>query len=204
MPQPSARSSGATFVSRNIASSCSSALPPPASLGCGKTKIRLHYLGDCKKVRRRDSGNATSPSFCQFRYRVLSVGYIRVSKRPPLTEGSVTRAHCGAAIARALCATFGIRSLGIVDQRGRDEAAGVHRAFFAELERLGFTEGINLEIADRRLYRACRVYYPPQPRRDLRRAAPTSADLPTIPIVAVTSDPIVAGLASSLARLGGT
>jgi putative tryptophan/tyrosine transport system substrate-binding protein len=89
-----------------------------------------------------------------------------------------------------------------------------YRAFFAELRRLGYVEGKNL-VVER---------YSGEGRSDsysdvARKAASLKPDLafaitvwmakplkeaaPTIPIVAMTSDPVDVGLVSSLARPGG-
>jgi putative ABC transport system substrate-binding protein len=88
------------------------------------------------------------------------------------------------------------------------------RAFFAELERLGFTEGHNFEVerysgegrsdsyaelAQHIVSRNPDVIFAMTTRVVQNLAKVTN----TIPIVGVTSDPVVAGLVSSLSRPGG-
>jgi putative tryptophan/tyrosine transport system substrate-binding protein len=103
-----------------------------------------------------------------------------------------------------------IASLKVEDQRiGRDPDATI---FFEELQRLGYVEGGNL-IVDRWEYQAGRleeiahevvdtkpdVISCPGTPMTLRLKAATT----TIPIVAVTGDPIRFGIISNLARPGG-
>jgi putative tryptophan/tyrosine transport system substrate-binding protein len=89
-----------------------------------------------------------------------------------------------------------------------------YRAFFGELRRLGYIEGQNL-IVERYSGEGRVDSYPEIARKaaglspDLAfaitasMAKPLEAAAPTIPIVAMTSDPIDLGLVSSLARPGG-
>src|SRR5918994_4654053 len=95
--------------------------------------------------------------------------------------------------------------------------AGAHpfyRAFFTELRRLGYVEGHNLGV-ERRSGEG-RVERYPKLAREVVCLKPdliftSGAQLPsrfkaatsTIPIVALTGDPVVLGLADSLARPGG-
>ena len=95
--------------------------------------------------------------------------------------------------------------------------AGAHpfyRAFFTELRRLGYVEGHNLGV-ERRSGEG-RVERYPELAREVVGLKPdliftSGAQLPsrfkaatsTIPIVALTGDPVVLGLADSLARPGG-
>jgi putative ABC transport system substrate-binding protein len=97
------------------------------------------------------------------------------------------------------------------------EAAGnpFYRAFFQELRRLGYIEGRNLVVA--RHSGEGRTEHYAELAREVVRAEPDvivtassrmvlsfQAASSTIPIVAITSDPVAFGIAASLARPGGT
>jgi len=89
-----------------------------------------------------------------------------------------------------------------------------YRAFFDELRRLGYIEGQNL-IVERFSGEGRVDSYPEIARKaaalspdvafaiTASMAKPLKAVAPTIPIVAMTSDPVDAGLVSSLAKPGG-
>jgi putative tryptophan/tyrosine transport system substrate-binding protein len=90
----------------------------------------------------------------------------------------------------------------------------VYRAFFGELRRLGYIEQQNL-IVERFSGEGRVDRYPEIARKaaalspdvalaiTVWMAKPLKAVAPTIPIVAITSDPVDAGLVSSLAKPGG-
>ena len=97
------------------------------------------------------------------------------------------------------------------------EAGGipVYRAFFEELRRLGYVEGRNLAVA--RYSGAGLTEHYAELARDVVRAKPDvivtvssrmvlsfKAASSTIPIVAMTTDPVVVGIAASFARPGGS
>src|SRR5262249_26892100 len=103
-----------------------------------------------------------------------------------------------------------IALLKVEDQRiGRDALATI---FFEELQRLGYVEGENL-IVDRWQYQVGRREEIAREVIDTKPDVITCAGTPmalslkaattTIPIVAVTGDPIHFGLVSNLARPGG-
>ena len=96
------------------------------------------------------------------------------------------------------------------------ETGGVRawRAFFEELRRLGYVEGRNL-VVERYSGEGRTEHYPEMVRDVVRRnpdlihvsGNPLTLDFKaattTIPIVAITGDPVVAGIVPSLARPGG-
>jgi ABC-type uncharacterized transport system substrate-binding protein len=97
------------------------------------------------------------------------------------------------------------------------EAGGIafYRAFFEELRRLGYVEGRNLAMA--RYSGGGRTEHYAELARDVVRTKPDvivtvssrmvltfKAASSTIPIVAITTDPVALGIAASLARPGGS
>jgi len=97
------------------------------------------------------------------------------------------------------------------------EAGGhpLYRAFFQELRRLGYDEGRNLAVA--RYSGGGRAEHYAELAREVVRAGPdvivtTNSRMVlnfktasgTLPIVAITSDPVALGIAASLARPGGS
>ena len=95
-----------------------------------------------------------------------------------------------------------------------ENGSAYYRALFAELRRHGYTEGVNL-IVERRSGEGQTGKYA-ELAREVVSLAPDliysnsrrlvqhiQAATRTIPVVAMTSDPVVAGLAKSLARPGG-